>query len=271
LFVTAISFCTSNGQARALFRHNKPFSVICLTIILTACQFGKVDAATVNVVAVANNSATGLYISNDGNFVTSGLVKVGFFRQSSFYDIQSVINSWSSSTTALEKYNSLNSLFTPIGTAINPQSSGGTYGGTTTGLYSTPNAGWNFSLTGGISGNATYVDLALVPQGSQIYQWAFNNFDFTFNSANAPTEWALVTHRDPFGGSGYPLTWTVPGSGSMIMVLNRVMTQEDILLGSDNYDNNNVNMTPISAPEPSSLSLFALAGVVVAFVRRKRV
>jgi hypothetical protein len=260
LFVTAISFCTSNGRTRALFYHNKPFSVICLTIILTACQVGKVEAATVTVAAVAINPATGQYYSNDGNLVTSGLVRVGFFRQSSFYDIQSVINNWSSSTTAFEKYNSLNSLFTPIGTEINPTSWGVTYGGSTTGLYSTPDAGWNFSSTGRIAGSANYVNLALVPQGSQIYQWAFNNFDFTFDSPDAPTEWALVTSRAPFG-------WMIPGSGALSTVLNRVTTQDDVLLGSDN--GNNVNMTPISAPEPSSLSLLALGAVVVALRRRR--
>jgi hypothetical protein len=246
---------------RALFYHNKPFSFICLAIILTACQVGKVAAATVTVAAVANNSSTGQYISNDGNLVTTGLVKVGFFRQSSFYDIQSVINNWSSSTTALEKYNSLNSLFTPIGTEISPPPTGGTYGGSTTGLYSTPYGGWIFSSTGRIAGAASYIDLALVPQGSQIYQWAFNNFDFTFDSADAPTEWALVTSRDPYG-------WMIPGIGGLSTVLSRVTTQDDVLLGSDN--GNNVNMTPISAPEPSSLSLLALGGVLVALGRRKR-
>jgi hypothetical protein len=267
LLVTSTPFRISNGRTKALFYHNKPFGFICLTIILTACQVGKVAAATAIVGAVAINSSTGQYYSNDGNLVTTGLIKVGFFRQSSFYDIQSVINNWSSSTTAFEKYNSLNSLFTPIGTEISPPTSGGTYGGSTTGLYSTPDAGWNFSSTGRIAGTASYIDLALVPQGSQIYQWAFNNFDFTFDSADAPTEWALVTNRDPLG---FP-AWTMPGMGVLIMVLNRVSPQDDILLGSDN--GNNVNMTPISAinvPEPSSLSLLALGGVVVALGRRRK-
>ena len=248
---------------RALFYHNKPFSFICLAILIT-CQVAEVKAATMNVIASAINwHTTGLYSSNDGALVTTGLVKVGFFPQSSFYDIQSVINNWSSSTTALEKYNSLNSLFIPIGTEISPPPLGGTYGGTGNGLYSTPGTGWNFSSTGGIFGIARVIDIALVPQGTQIYQWAFNNFDFTFDSADAPTEWALVTNRAPYG-------WTSPAvSGTLSTTLSNVTTQDDVLLGLDN--GNNVKMTPISAPEPSSLSLLAIAGAVMALSRRKRI
>jgi len=242
---------------RASFYHNKPLGFICLAIFLTACQVGKVSAATVSVGAVSFPSS-GLYLSDQGSLTTTGLVKVGFFRQSSFYDIQSVINNWSSSTTALDKYNSLNSLFTPIGTEINPPSAW-TYGGSTTGLYSVPGAGWNFSSTGRIAGTATYVDLALVPVDTQLYVWAFNNFDFTFSSDDAPTQWALVTNR-------LTSAWTIPNSGAKALIAN-VTTQDDILLGSDN--GNNVNMTPISAPEPSSLSLLALGGVAVALRRRR--
>lgn len=218
-------------------------------------------AATVNIGVVANSATTGQYLSLTGTTVNSGLIRVGFFSGKSFADIQTVINGWSGSTTALAAYTSLNSLFTAVGTVVSPSSSGGTYGGSPTGLYSTAGSGWNFSSSGNVSGTASYVDLALAPQNTQIYVWAFNNTDFTFSSASAPTQWALVTDRNPTGG-----TWTIPGSGALSAVLNSVSTQSDILLGTDN--GNNVNMVSV-IPEPSAFSLLAISFICANALRRK--
>lgn len=220
-------------------------------------------SATVNVGAVANSTATGQYLSVAGTSVTTGLIKVGFFGTKTFADLQAIINGWTGSTTSLEAYNSLNTLFTQIGTTINPSSSGGTLGGSTTGLYSTPGSGWNFSSSGNVSGTANYVDLALAPQNTQIYVWAFNNTDFTFSSGNAPTQWSLVTDRNATGG-----TWIVPGSGALSMVCNTVTSQGDVLLGTDN--SNNINMTLMPIPEPMTINLLITGILTVLASRRKR-
>ena len=219
------------------------------------------QAATVNVGTVALNANTGQYLTSTGAINTAGFIQVGFFNKT-FAELQNTINGWSASSTALAAYESLNNSFTAIGTVINPATSG-TLGGTTTGLYQTPGTGWNFSSGGGVSGTANLVDLALAPQGSQIYVWAFNNTDLSFGSAAAPTQWALVTDRNASGG-----TWTLPGSGALSTLLSAVSTQGDILLGTDT--GNNVLMTSV-IPEPSSASLLALgvAGLVALRVRRK--
>jgi hypothetical protein len=220
------------------------------------------QAATVNIGTVATSSTTGQYLSSAGALVTTGFVRVGFFSKT-FAELQTTISGWSGSTTGLDAYNSLNSSFTAIGTVINPSSSGGSLGGSTTGLYQTAGAGWNFTSAGAVSGTANFVDLALTGQGTQIYVWAFNNSDLTFASGAAPTQWALVTDRNATGG-----TWTTPGSGTLSTLLSAVSTQSDVLLGTDN--GNNVNMAAI-IPEPSSASLLAIgvAGLVALRARRK--
>jgi len=223
-------------------------------------------SATVNVGAVGNSSATGQYLSVTGTTVTTGLIKVGFFSGKSFADIQTVINGWNSSTTQKSAYDSLNNLFTQIGAVINPSSSGGTLGGTTTGLYSTPGSGWNFSSAGAVSGTANYVDLALAPQGTQIYVWAFNNTDFTFSGSNAPTQWALVTDRDNTT-TGQTGTWVLPGSGALSCVVNNITTSSDVLLGTDNGVN--INMVAV-IPEPATMNLLILGGMTILASRRKR-
>jgi len=220
------------------------------------------QAATVNVGTVATSSTTGQYLTSTGAINTAGFVRVGFFDKS-FAELQTTISGWSGSTTALAAYTSLNNSFTAIGTVIAPASTGGSLGGSTTGLYQTAGAGWNFSSAGAVSGTANFVDLALAPQGTQIYVWAFNNSDLTFASGTAPTQWALVTDRNATGG-----TWTMPGSGTLSTLLSAVSTQSDVLLGTDN--GNNVNMAAI-IPEPSSASLLAIgvAGLVALRARRK--
>ena len=220
------------------------------------------QAATVNVGTVASSSGTGQYLTSTGAINTGGFVRVGFFNKT-FVELQTTISGWSGSTTALAAYQSLNNSFTAIGTVINPSSLGGTLGGSTTGLYQTAGAGWNFSSGGAVSGTASFVDLALAPQGTQIYVWAFNNSDLTFASGASPTQWALVTDRNVTGG-----TWTMPGSGTLSTLLSAVSSQSDVLLGTDS--GNNVLMANV-IPEPSSASLLALgvAGLVALRARRK--
>jgi len=186
---------------------------------------------------------------------------VGFFSGKTSTDLASIVSGWTDSTTAYQRYNSLNSLFTQVGNIVNPSTGGGTVGGTTTGLYNTAGAGWNFSPTGGISGTASYVDLALVPQSTQMYVWAFNNSDFGSSSFN-PTQWALVTNQ-----SG-TANWVMPGSGALSMVLSSVNRTADVILGADAAAN--INMVAV-IPEPSSASLLVLgmAGLVALRVRRK--
>jgi len=222
------------------------------------------QAATVNVGTVASSSATGQYLTTTGGLNTTGFVRVGFFNKT-FAELQNTINGWSGSTTALAAYESLNNSFTAIGTLMNPATSG-TLGGSTTGLYQTPGSGWNFSSGGAVSGTANLVDLALAPQGSQIYVWAFNNTDLSFVSAAAPTQWALVTDRNAAGG-----TWTLPGSGALSTLLSAVSTQNDVLLGTDSGNNVLMTAVPNVIPEPSSASLLALgvAGLVALRARRK--
>ena len=139
-------------------------------------------------------------------------------------------------------------------------------GGSTTGLYSTAGSGWNFSSSGGVSGTANYVDLALAPQGTQIYVWAFNNTDFTFSGSNAPTQWALVTDRDNTT-TGQTGTWVLPGSGALSCVVNNITTTSDVLLGTDN--GLNINMVAV-IPEPVTMNLLMLGGMTILASRRKR-
>jgi hypothetical protein len=106
------------------------------------------------------------------------------------------------------------------------------------------------------------VDLALAPQGTQIYVWALNNTDFSFVSSAAPTQWALVTDRNATGG-----TWVLPGSGALSAVLNSVSAQSDVLLGTDN--SNNINMVAV-IPEPATMNLLILGGMTILASRRKR-
>jgi hypothetical protein len=234
-----------------------------LTLIIGAALAlpALLQAATVNVGTVASSSTTGQYLTSTGALNTTGFVRVGFFNKT-FAELQTTISGWSGSTTALAAYESLNNSFTAIGTVINPAASG-TLGGTTTGLYTAAGANWNFSSGGAVSGTANLVDLALAPQGSQIYVWAFNNTDLSFVSAAAPTQWALVTDRNATGG-----TWTLPGSGALSTLLSAVSSQSDVLLGTDS--GNNVLMANV-IPEPSSASLLALgvAGLVALRARRK--
>ena len=218
------------------------------------------QAATVNIGVVANNAGVGQFSTSAGAINTVGLIKVGYFSGKTSADLASIVSGWTGSTTAYQRYNSLNSLFTQVGNVVNPATSG-TLGGSVAGLYSAAGTGWNFSTTGGISGTANYVDLALVPQNTQMYVWAFNNSDFGSSSFN-PTQWALVTNQ-----SG-TTNWVVPGSGALSMVLSSVTRSTDVILGTDAAAN--VNMVAI-IPEPSSASLLALgvAGLVALRIRRK--
>ena len=230
-------------------------------LLMGAIILNQSQAATVNVGAVASSSSTGQFLSTSGGLNTVGLIKVGFFSGRTSTDLASIVSGWTGSTTAYQRYNSLNSLFTQIGTAVSPATTGGTVGGSTTGLYNAAGAGWNFSSLGAAAGTASYVDLALVPQNSQMYIWAFNNSDFGSSSFN-PTQWALVTNLS--GTSN----WVMPGSGTLSMQLLNVTRGADVILGTDAAAN--VNMVAI-IPEPSSASLLALgvAGLVALRIRRK--
>lgn len=236
---------------------NPLFATLLLALSMAASQ-----GATVNVGVVANSSTTGQFLSVAGTTTTTGLIKVGFFSGKSFADIQTVINGWQTNTpsTTYDAYKAINDLFTQVGTTINPSSSGGTLGGTTSGLYSTAGSGWNFSSAGNVSGTANYVDLSLAPQGTQIYVWAFNGSTFTSSGFNS-TQWALVTDRDATGG-----TWVLPGSGGLSAVLNTITSNSDVLLGSDNGAN--VNMVAI-IPEPMTSHLIGLGFIGALALRRK--
>jgi hypothetical protein len=230
-------------------------------LLMGALILEQSEAATVNVGVVANSAGVGQFSTSTGAINTVGLVKVGFFSGKTSADLTSIASGWTSATTAYQRYNSLNSLFTQVGNIVNPATTGGTVGGSTTGLYNSAGAGWNFSATGGISGTASYVDLALVPQNTQMYVWAFNNSDFSASTFN-PTQWALVTNQ-----SG-TANWVIPGSGALSMVLSSVTRSTDVILGTDAVAN--INMVNI-IPEPSSASLLALgvAGLVALRARRK--
>lgn len=225
-----------------------------MVLVLTS----QVEAATVNIGAVASTSTTGQFLSASTTINTVGLVKVGFFSKTSA-ELAAIVTGWTGATSAYDRYNSLNSFFTQIGTAVAPATTGGTLGGSTTGLYNTAGSGWNFSSAGGIAGTASYVDLALAPQNTVMYIWAFNNTDFSASTFN-PTQWALVTNQ------GATSTWKIPGSGTLSMQLANVTQASDVILGNDT--GNSVNMVAI--PEPSSLSLVALGLIGVSFLRRKK-
>lgn len=228
------------------------------------------QAATVNVGAVANSATTGQFLSllPDGvttATTTTGLLKVGFFDITTS-DLQSIVAGWSSSApgSKFAAYNLLNSHFTQIGTAVAPATTGGTLGGSSTGLYNTAGSGWNFSSAGNVSGTANYVDLALAPQNTQMYMWAFNGSDFSSGGFNS-TQWALVTHY----ATGQ---WKLPGSGTLSMVLNTVgasgsSASADIVLGTDN--GNSLNMVAI-VPEPSTSALMMFGSVGLLALRRLR-
>ena len=217
------------------------------------------QAATVNVGFLANSDGVGRILSSTGSINTVGLIKVGFFSKTST-ELSTIASGWTASTSVYDRYNSLNSLFTQVGTIVNPSTTGGTVGGSVTGLYNTAGAGWNFSSSGGVNGTASYVELNLVPQSTKMYVWAFNNSDFSSSSFN-PTHWALVTNQSGTGN------WVIPGSGALSLVLSSVTRSADVILGTDNFAN--INMALI--PEPSSASLLALgvAGLVAMRVRRK--
>ena len=240
--------------------------VISMTVALMVAYSASVQAATVNVGAVANSTTTGQFLTvlpgGGTSITTTGQIKVGFFDLTTSA-LQSLVNSWNP-TSQYDAYTLLNSHFTQIGTVINPSSSGGTLGGTTTGLYSTAGSGWNFSSSGNVSGTANYVDLALAPQNTQMYIWAFNGSDFTSGGFNS-TQWALVTHY----ATGQ---WKLPGSGALSMVLNTVGTSgstasADIVLGVDNGAN--VNMVDV-VPEPSTGALMMIGAVGLVAMRRLR-
>lgn len=224
------------------------------------------QAATVNVGAVANSSTTGQFLTvlpgGSTTITTSGQIKVGFFDISTSA-LQNLVSTWNPTST-YDAYSLLNARFTQIGTVVNPPSSGGTLGGSSTGLYSTAGAGWNFSSGGNVSGTANYVDLALAPQNTQMYIWAFNGSDFSSSGFNS-TQWALVTHY----ATGQ---WKLPGSGALSMVLNTVgssgsSASADIVLGDDNGAN--VNMVAI-VPEPSTGALMMIGAVGLVALRRLR-
>lgn len=236
--------------------------VVALSLIMTCAT----RAATVNVGAVANSSTVGQFLTTlpggTTSTTTTGLIKAGFFDITTTA-LQSLVASWTP-TSKYDAYSLLNSHFTQIGTTINPSSSGGTLGGSTGGLYSTAGAGWNFSSSGNISGTANYVDLALAPQNTQMYIWAFNGSDFTSGGFDS-TQWALVTHY----ATGQ---WKLPGSGGLSMVLNAVgasgsSASADIVLGTDNSAN--VNMVDI-VPEPSTGALMLIGAFGLVAMRRLR-
>ena len=239
----------------------KPLILASLTLVSWT------QGATVNVGAVANSSTTGQFLTvlPDGTTTTTtttGLLKVGFFDISTTA-LQNLVASWTP-TTRYDAYSLLNSHFTQIGTTIAPSSSGGTLGGSSTGLYSTAGAGWNFSSSGNVSGTANYVDLALAPQNTQMYMWAFNGSDFTSGGFDS-TQWALVTHY----GTGQ---WKLPGSGTLSLVLNTVgasgsSASADVVLGTDNGAS--MNLVAI-VPEPSTGALMIIGAVGLAAVRRLR-
>jgi hypothetical protein len=230
-------------------------------LLIGALIVNQSQAATVNVGAVATTTTTGQFLSTTGAINTTGLIKVGFFSGKTSADLTSIASGWTGSTTAYQRYDSLNSLFTQIGTVVAPLSAGGSLGGSTTGLYNAAGAGWNFSSSGAVAGTANYVDLALVPQNTQMYIWAFNNSDFTSSAFN-PTQWALVTNLS--GTSN----WSIPGSGTLSLQLASVTRSADVILGTD--VGASINMVAI-IPEPSSASLLALgvAGLVALRARRK--
>jgi len=240
--------------------------LISMTVALVAAYSASVQAATVNVGAVANSTATGQFLTvlpgGGTSITTTGQIKVGFFDITTT-DLQTLVNSWSP-TSSYNAYSLLNSHFTQIGTVINPSSSGGTLGGTLAGLYTTAGSGWNFSSSGNVSGTANYVDLALAPQNTQMYIWAFNGSDFTSGGFNS-TQWALVTHY----ATGQ---WKLPGSGALSMVLNTVgasgsSASADVVLGVDN--GNNVNMVDL-VPEPSTGALMMIGAFGLLAMRRLR-
>jgi hypothetical protein len=240
--------------------------LISMTVALVAAYSAAVQAATVNVGAVANSTATGQFLTvlpgGGTSITTTGQIKVGFFDITTT-DLQTLVNSWSP-TSSYNAYSLLNSHFTQIGTVINPSSSGGTLGGTLAGLYTTAGSGWNFSSSGNVSGTANYVDLALAPQNTQMYIWAFNGSDFTSGGFNS-TQWALVTHY----ATGQ---WKLPGSGALSMVLNTVgasgsSASADVVLGVDN--GNNVNMVDL-VPEPSTGALMMVGAFGLLAMRRLR-
>lgn len=236
------------------------------TLVLVAIAGTSVQAATVNVGAVANSSTVGQFLTvlpdSSTSITTTGLIKVGFFDITTTA-LQNLVNGWAP-TSKYDAYNLLSAHFTQIGTTVNAPSTGGTLGGSTGGLYSTAGAGWNFSSSGNVSGTANYVDLALAPQNTQMYIWAFNGSDFTSGGFDS-SQWALVTHY----ATGQ---WKLPGSGGVSLVLNAVgasgsSASADVVLGTDNGAN--VNLVAI-VPEPSTGALMMIGAVGLVALRRFR-
>jgi len=221
----------------------------------------QVQSATVNVGAVANSTITGQFLSANKATNTVGLIKVGFFSTKTSADLATIVGGWGDNPaiTAYQRYDDLNKLFTQIGTTVNPSTAGGTLGGSSGGLYNTAGSGWNFSSSGNVSGTANYVDLALAPQNTVMYIWAFNNTDFGSSTFNI-TEWALVTNQS--GTS----TWKIPGSGTLSLQLANVIQGTDAILGTDLGAS--FQMVAV-VPEPSIIQMLAIGLVGVFSLRQK--
>ena len=207
-----------------------------------------IQAATINIGAVASSSTTGFYVLEDGSLNTTGKIRVGTFSISQSA-LSSIINGWTDKTPSLLKYNELNSYFNEVGI-------GGTRGTTV--------AGWSFSGTGAVAGTSNSVDTTIVSAGSQLYVWAFTissftSADFTLSSS---LQWALVTDS---------VDWLAPSTGTKSLNLGQI-DSAGVLIGTDNGTGtglNNVNMVA-AVPEPSTGALMMIGAVGLVAMRRLR-
>ncbi len=207
-----------------------------------------IQAATINIGAVASSSTTGFYVLEDGSLNTTGKIRVGTFSISQSA-LSAIINGWTDKAPSLLKYNELNSYFNEVGV-------GGTRGTTV--------AGWSFSGTGSVAGTSSSVDTTIVSAGSQLYVWAFTIGSFTSADFTPSTslQWALVTDS---------VDWLAPSTGTKSLNLGQI-DSAGVLIGTDNGTGtglNNVNMVA-AVPEPSTGALIMLGAAGLVALRRLR-
>ena len=199
-------------------------------------------AATVDI-AVSSAGTSPKFVDSLGSILNFGSdVRVGIFNMSAPGALATLQTS--------NDYNTINSLFTPLG-----ENNGG--GGTVSQFN---NSGTNLIINNGLGagnvfGSITGVDAAFCTPGTELAVWVFNNADPTL-----ATEWGIFTTTN---GWEFPAA-TVLG-GSSTLNTNEIDT---VIRGSSQGGNYALSSVSV-VPEPGSW-LLLVAGVAVLNQRRRR-